>query len=170
MKITTLFWTYSSDFTRNTRLYKLKNLPVILPFLQIISKWTILHGQIQIWTLLFLPNPCKRYSWSCQFSNTWLIILCWSTNTSQYLSCRIRRWRLRLSLRPTNSLISVQNHLNTNPSYRWRIKIKKSKSIYTVFTLCQCQTPPIFLDNKRIPLSDIVKYLGSSHYKRLNWS
>ena len=73
---------------------------------------------------------------------------------------------------PTIATSFVQNHLNLmSPWYsRWRIKINESKSTHTVFTLRQGQSPPIYLNNKEIPPSVSIKYLGLTFDKKLNWS
>lgn len=66
----------------------------------------------------------------------------------------------------------MQNHLNLLSTWYscWRIEINDSKSIHTVFTPRQGQSLLIFLNNKQIPTSNTVKYLGLSHDKNLKWS
>jgi len=68
--------------------------------------------------------------------------------------------------------IAIQNHLNILSTWysQWGIKINESKSIYTTFTLKKQLPPPISLNNKPIPNSDTVKYLGLLFDKRLTWA
>ncbi|KAL4089526.1 hypothetical protein QTP88_024547 [Uroleucon formosanum] len=67
---------------------------------------------------------------------------------------------------------SLQNHLN-DLSYwysHWRVKINESKSVHTTFALRHSQPPPVLINNKPIPNSDIAKYLGLIFDKRLTWA
>lgn len=64
----------------------------------------------------------------------------------------------------------VQNHLDrlSNWFKRWNISIIE-KSNYITYTLRKGDSPPIFLNNKEIPRTDCVKYLGMHLDKRLTW-
>ncbi|VVC44186.1 Endonuclease/exonuclease/phosphatase,Reverse transcriptase domain [Cinara cedri] len=79
---------------------------------------------------------------------------------------------------PTTSQTSVadfaddKNHLNLLSDWysNWRIKINNDKSSHITFTLKQSTVPPVYLNNKVIPSSSNVKYLGLTLDKRLTWA
>lgn len=66
----------------------------------------------------------------------------------------------------------VQTHLNMINLWtkRWKIKINEKKSTLVTFTMRNYICPPVTINNKVIPSSDKVKYLGLILDKRLNWS
>ncbi|VVC31114.1 Reverse transcriptase domain [Cinara cedri] len=66
----------------------------------------------------------------------------------------------------------LQNHLNLLSDWysNWRIKINNDKSSHITFTLKQSTVPPVYLNNKVIPSSSNVKYLGLTLDKRLTWA
>ncbi|VVC41929.1 Reverse transcriptase domain [Cinara cedri] len=66
----------------------------------------------------------------------------------------------------------LQNHLNLLSDWysNWRIKINNGKSSHITFTLKQSTVPPVYLNNKVIPSSSNVKYLGLTLDKRLTWA
>jgi hypothetical protein len=66
----------------------------------------------------------------------------------------------------------LQNHLNLLADWysKWKIKINNEKSSHITFTLKQSTVPPVYLNNKVIPSSSNVKYLGMALDKRLTWA
>ncbi|KAL4085431.1 hypothetical protein QTP88_027290 [Uroleucon formosanum] len=66
----------------------------------------------------------------------------------------------------------LQNHLNllTDWYSKWKIKINNEKSSRVTFTLKQSTVPLVYLNNKVIPSSSNVKYLGMTLDKRLTWA
>jgi hypothetical protein len=53
---------------------------------------------------------------------------------------------------------------------RWKIEINENKSTHVTFTMRKFDCPPVTFNNKLIPSSNEVKYLGLIFDKRLNWS
>ncbi|KAF0752107.1 ribosome biogenesis protein TSR3 isoform X1 [Aphis craccivora] len=53
---------------------------------------------------------------------------------------------------------------------KWKIKINNEKSSHITFTLKQSTVPPVHLNNKVIPSSSNVKYLGMTLDKILTWA
>jgi hypothetical protein len=52
---------------------------------------------------------------------------------------------------------------------KWKIKINETKSTQVTFTLRKNQCPPIFFNNKLIPDSPPVRYLGMPMDTKLTW-
>ena len=67
---------------------------------------------------------------------------------------------------------TLQIHLNLISQWysKWRIKINNEKSSHITFTLKQSTVLPVYLNNKAIPSSSNVKYLGMTLDKRLTWA
>lgn len=63
-----------------------------------------------------------------------------------------------------SSLASVEQWLQ-----KWRIKANEDKSVNVLFTLRKGSSPPVTLNGKPIPQSDVAKYLGLHLDKRLTW-
>lgn len=53
---------------------------------------------------------------------------------------------------------------------KWRIKSSATKSIQVTYTLRKGDCPPVCMDNKPLPSSDSVKYLGLRLDRRLTWA
>ena len=51
----------------------------------------------------------------------------------------------------------------------WRVTVNDQKSVHVMFTLRKDTADAIYINNKQIPLSDKVKYLGMHLDKRLTW-
>ena len=52
---------------------------------------------------------------------------------------------------------------------QWRIRVYETKSTHVTFTLRKRTYPPLLLNNKNIPQSNDVKYLGIHLDRRLTW-
>jgi len=65
----------------------------------------------------------------------------------------------------------LQSNINKIQEWleKWRIKINESKSTHVTFTTRIDTSPPITLNNKVIPQSKEVKYLGIHLDRRLTW-
>lgn len=70
-----------------------------------------------------------------------------------------------------NSTLQLQQHLNQVQTWlnKWRIKVNESKSSHITFTLRQGTASSVYLNNKEIPQTDTVKYLGMHLDRRLTW-
>ena len=73
---------------------------------------------------------------------------------------------------PQTASQHLQTHLNLmEPWYsKWRIKINNEKSSHITFSLKQNTIPPVTLNNKIIPQTSSVRYLGLILDKRLTWA
>jgi hypothetical protein len=65
----------------------------------------------------------------------------------------------------------LQEYLNTLQSWlqTWNNKINESKSTYLTFTLRNDPSPPIYLNNIKIPSATMVKYLRLHLDNKLIW-
>lgn len=56
----------------------------------------------------------------------------------------------------------VQDHLRKLEPWldKWRMKINEQKSTHITFTLRKSTSPPVLINNKEIPQTDVAKYLG----------
>lgn len=72
---------------------------------------------------------------------------------------------------PLTAAREMQQHIQKIEKWAnsWGIKINEDKSIHTTFTLRSKQCRPLTLNNRNIPQSNVVKYLGMHLDKRLNW-
>ena len=72
---------------------------------------------------------------------------------------------------PAEATHQLQNHLNNINSWlnRWRMKANQTKSVQVTFTLKKRTCPPVYLNNKQLPQTEQVKYLGIHLDRRLTW-
>lgn len=65
----------------------------------------------------------------------------------------------------------LQEHLNEIQKWlkTWRIKANESKSVHTTFTMRKGNCPPVTLNSKELPQSEVVKYLGLHLDRRLTY-
>ena len=72
---------------------------------------------------------------------------------------------------PGTSTQNLQNHMLKAQDWfnNWRVTVNDQKSVHVMFTLRKDTADAIYINNKQIPLSDKVKYLGMHLDKRLTW-
>jgi hypothetical protein len=72
---------------------------------------------------------------------------------------------------PHEASALLQNHLNSLSHWfkSWKIKINDSKSSHVTFSLRPGNCPHITFENKIIPHTNEVKYLGLLFDRRLSW-
>lgn len=65
----------------------------------------------------------------------------------------------------------LQSHLTqvADWSNRWKLELNETKSHHVTFSLRQGDTNPIMIDQKPVPQTNVVKYLGLHLDRRLTW-
>uniref|UniRef100_A0A2S2PH29 Putative RNA-directed DNA polymerase n=1 Tax=Schizaphis graminum TaxID=13262 RepID=A0A2S2PH29_SCHGA len=71
-----------------------------------------------------------------------------------------------------SAINNLQDHLTNLQNWfnLWRMKINESKSTHITFTFSPKNIPPVYLNDKIIPMGTSVKYLGLHLDKRLTWA
>jgi hypothetical protein len=78
---------------------------------------------------------------------------------------------LSINENPFTASDNLQRHISKIETWsgKWKTKINENKSAHIIFTLKKDHCPNITVNNKVIPSSDQIKYLGLTLDKRLTW-